>query len=265
MKAIVAGEGQGELIGDGVCAEGELVALWLSGGVEINELEVIEGELHAVLEDGLSVDDIIIESGPGAVACSGDGVELVGMVDAVEMGDEVFCFAVGNGGVIRAVDDEDGGIPGVHERVGSIHGAPEVNDDSGFRVRTDGGGFLRGCIEGGYGASGTPADPNTRGVDVVGGGVLAEPANGLGGVLGGGIDGSKEGAEIGGGAGFIGGVIAYEPVLDGGADVAPLGEGFAKVADCNGFFIPRDEPTTMNDDHDGALFGEVYSSGFVNI
>jgi hypothetical protein len=38
LKATVAGEGQGELIGDGRCAEGELVVLWLSGGVEINEL-----------------------------------------------------------------------------------------------------------------------------------------------------------------------------------------------------------------------------------
>ncbi len=265
MKATVAGEGQGELISYGVCAESELVALRLSGGVEIDELEVLEGKFHAVLEDGLFVDDIIIKSGPGAVACSGDGVELVGMVDAVEMGDEVFCFAVGNGGIIRAVDDENGGIPSVHERLGSIHGTPEVDDDSDFRVRTDGGGFLRGGIEGGDGAGGTPADPNARGVDVVGGGVLAEPANGFGGVLGGGIKGSIKRARIRGGAGFKGGVIAYEPVFDGGADVAALGEGFAKVKDCNGSFTPSDECTTMNDDHDGALFGEVYSSGFVNI
>lgn len=124
---------------------------------------------------------------------------------------------------------------------------------------------MRGGIEGGDGAGGTPANPNARGVDVVGGGVLAEPANGFGGVLGGGIEGSIEGAGIRGGAGFKGGVIAYEPVFDGGADVTALGEGFAKVKDCNGSFTPSDECTTMNNDHDGALFGEVYSSGFVNI
>ena len=253
------------MIGDEVYAEDGLIALYLSGVVEIDELEVLEGEFHTVLKDGFAVDDIIIELGPGAVACSGDGVELVGMTDAVEMGDEVFCFAVGNGGIISTVDDENGGIPSVHERLGSIHGTPEVDDDSDFRVRTDRGGFLRGGIEGGDGAGGTPADPNARGVDVVGGGVLAEPANGFGGVLGGGIEGSIEGAGIRGGAGFKGGVIAYEPVFDGGADVTPLGEGFAKVTDCNGSFTPSDECTTMNDDHDGALFGEVYSSGFVNI
>ncbi|MEO1825977.1 MAG: hypothetical protein ABGZ31_09715 [Roseibacillus sp.] len=71
------------MISYGVCAESELIALRLSGGVEIDELEVLEGKFHAVLEDGLSVDDIIIKSGSGAVACSGDGVELVGMVDVV--------------------------------------------------------------------------------------------------------------------------------------------------------------------------------------
>ena len=112
------------MIGAEVYAEGRLVALCLSGGVELDELEVLEGEFHTVLKDGFAVDDIIIILGPGAVACSGDGVELVGMTDAVEMGDEVSCFAVGNGGIICAVDDEDRRIPGVYKRLGSIHGAP---------------------------------------------------------------------------------------------------------------------------------------------
>ena len=100
---------------------------------------------------------------------------------------------------------------------------------------------------------------------MVGRGVLAKPANRFGRILRCGIYRSIDSAEVRGRARFIGGVIAYEPVLDGGADVAAPGEGFAKVADCNGSFSPSDECTTMNEDHDGALFGEICSSGLVKI
>lgn len=265
MKVTVAGEGQSELISDGVCAEGELITLWLSGGVEIDELEVFEGEFHAVLKDSLSVDDIIIKLGPGSMACSGDGVELVGMADVVEMSDEVFCFAVGNGGVICAVDNEDGWIPCVHKRLSPIHGSPQVDDDSDFRVRTDGSGFLRCGVERGDGAGGTPADPDAHRVNVVGGSVLAKPAYGFGRVLGRCIHRSIEDTEIGGGAGLVGGVIADEPVLDGSTDVAAFGEGLTDIAYGNRALVPSDESTAMNEDHDGSLLGQVCTSGFVNI
>ena len=226
---------------------------------------MIEGEFHAMLKDSLSVDYIIIKTRPRGMACSGDGVELVGMVDAVEMGDEVFCFAVGNRGVIRTVGNEDGRIPGVHQRLSPIHGSPKVDDDSGFRVRTDGSGFLRGGVERGDGACGSPADPDSHRVNVVGGSVLAKPANGFGRVLGRCIHGSIEDTEIRGGASFIGGVIAYEPVLDRSTDVAALGEGLTESAYGYSPLVPKAESTAMNKNHDGSLLGEVCSSGFVNV
>ena len=112
---------------------------------------------------------------------------------------------------------------------------------------------MRGGIEGGDGAGGTPANPNARGIDVVGGGVLTEPTNGFGGVLRCGIYGSKEGAEVGGGASFIGGAIDYEPILDGSTDVAALGKGFTEITNGDRPLVPRDESTAMNEDHGGQV------------
>ncbi len=124
---------------------------------------------------------------------------------------------------------------------------------------------MRGGIEGGDGAGGTPANPNARGIDVVGGGVLTEPTNGFGRVLGRCIHGSIEDTEIRGGAGFIGGVIAYEPVLDGSTDVASFTKGLTEITNGDRPLIPSDKSTTMNKDHGRSLLWEVCSSGFVNI
>ncbi len=148
-------------------------------------------------------------------------------------------MAEGDGSVVSAVDDKDGGFAAFHVGLFAVHSAPEINDGFYGDVAGVGG------EEGSDGSGGAAAHSDALGVATIFGGVGDGPVVGGGGVLDGGIDGGLDGSAD----------VALESVVDVETGVSALGEVLAEFAGVSALVASGEAPAVDGNEDSAVWFG----------